>query len=198
MPQQFDQGVLFRNEWASTALEGAIHGPGIFRTFVHHDAGPHNFVVMPTGVRLLDFEFAGYGHGLLDVVCARLAFPPAFCGRLIPREVVAQLEARYRAELIPAVPALDDDERFTEAIAQASTHWAFSKLIGFWRAYLRERLLEGESRDTRDGRAPERAAFFRRQVFTYLRLALATLEEQNHLPELRTVLARLVQQLLGI
>jgi hypothetical protein len=71
---------------------------------------------------LLDFEVAGYGHGLLDVVCARLTFPPAFGGRLSPPDIVRQLEAAYRAELVGRVPAIADDELFALAVAQASAH----------------------------------------------------------------------------
>ncbi len=178
-------------------LERAIHGPGAFRTFVHHDAGPHNFVVTASGVKLLDFEFGGYAHGILDVVCARLAFPPAFRGRVLPKEVYHQLEERYRHEMGEVVPAMNDDEYFIQAVSQACAHWAFSKLIGFW-DYLKERLIEGESRDTRDGRKPERSAFLRMQVFTYLRLAMATLEEYDQLPELRLALSQIVEQLLKL
>jgi aminoglycoside/choline kinase family phosphotransferase len=179
-------------------LESSIHGAGALRTFVHHDAGPHNFVAAPGGVQLLDFEFAGYAHGLLDVVCARLAFPPAFRGRVLPLEVVRQLEEAYRAERVRQVPALRDDQVFAEAIAQAGAHWAFSKLLGLWNGYLRERLQEGETRDTRDGRSPERSAFLRMQVFTYLRLAQATLEEHDSLPELHQTLSKIVARLLDI
>ncbi len=179
-------------------LESVIHGPGIFRAFVHNDAGPHNFVFAASGARLLDFEFAGYGHGMLDVVCARLAFPPAFRGRVLPAMVVRQVEERYRAEMAEQLPEISDDDIFAEAISQSCAHWAFSKLIGFWKAYLQERLEQGEARDTRSGSAPERSAFFRRQVFTYLRLALAALEEHDQLPELRLALAQIVERLLRI
>ena len=178
-------------------MENAIHGPGHFRTFVHNDAGPHNFVVTDSGVQLLDFEFAGYGHGLLDVVCARLAFPPAFRGRVLPMEIVRQLEAAYRAELISLRPEASDDRLFTKAVAQACAHWAFSKLIGVW-DYLDERLSQGEARDRRDGRVPERNAFLRQQVFSYLRLASATLEEFDHLPELHSALSKIVNRLMQV
>ncbi len=192
--------IAFSDEFESAihALESAIHGPGIFRSFIHHDAGPHNFVATASGVRLLDFEFGGYGHELVDVVCARLAFPPAFRGRILPPEVVRKLEEAYLVELAQYAPGTISDEVFAEATAQACAHWAFSKLIGFWSGYLRERLKEGETRDTRGGRAPERSAFLRRQVFTYLRLALASLEELEQLPELRLTLSQIVERLLEI
>jgi hypothetical protein len=178
-------------------LESAIHGPGVWRTFVHHDAGPHNFVVTETGVRLLDFEFAGYGHGLLDIVCARLGYPPSFRGRIIPREVVRLMEESFQAELIRQAPELAGNLDFPQAMAQASIHWAFSKLIGFY-SYLRERLLKGEAYDRRDGRDPARAAFLRRQVFTYLRQAQEGLEEDDRLPALRGTLSQIVGRLLQI
>jgi hypothetical protein len=177
-------------------LETSIHNSSLWRTLIHHDAGAHNFVTGANGVKLIDYEFAGYGYGLLDVVCARLAFPPSFRGRLVPQTVYRQLEQCYRQEMAEVVSAARDDGLFAEAIARASAHWAFSKLCGFWEPYLRERLAEGESRDTRGGRAPERSAFFRQQVFTYLRLALETLEEGNPLPVLREVLAQIVDKLM--
>ena len=59
-------------------------------------------------------------------------------------------------------------------------------------------MARGKAYDTRDGRPPERSAFFRRQVFTYLRLALSTLEKFDQLPELRRALSQIVERLLGI
>lgn len=190
-------GIEIGDEFESAviALENTVHGPGALRAFVHNDAGPHNFVATASGVRLLDFEFGGYGHGLVDAACARLAFPPAFRGRVLPPEVARQVEAAYLAEL--QMEGLDD-AHFNEALAQACAHWAFTKLHGMWDGYLDEYLLEGESRDTRGGRPPERAAFFRSQVFTYLRLALTALDELDQLPVLRTALSRIVARLLDI
>ena len=189
--------VSERFDSAIDGLERAIHGPGALRTFVHHDAGPHNFMITVSGIKLLDYEFAGYANGFLDIVCARLAFPPAFRGRVLPPEIVRRVEEQYRLELAEQVPILNDGEGFMQAISQASAHWAFSKLLGFW-DYLEERLVEGEARDTRGGRPPERAAFLRMQVFTYLRLALTSLEEQDRLPELRLALSQIVDKLMGI
>lgn len=36
--------------------------------FAHLDAGPHNGLMTPNGLRLLDFEMAGFGNVLVDVV----------------------------------------------------------------------------------------------------------------------------------
>ena len=52
-------------------LEQAIHGPTPWRTFIHANAGPHNFLFLDGAVQLLDYEFGTYHHGLLDVVSAR-------------------------------------------------------------------------------------------------------------------------------
>jgi len=179
-------------------LEAAIHEPGPLRAFIHQDAGPHNFVLTAEGATPLDYEFAGFGQCLIDIVCVRLSFPPAFRGRVLAREVTAQVEARFRSEAARAIPALGDDAVYHEALSQACAHWAFSKLIGFWRNYLRDRLENGEAWDTREGRQPERAAFFRRMVFTYLWLTLDTLEETGQLDEIRAALERIVARLLHI
>ncbi len=184
-------------ERAILELESEIHGLGGWRTFVHQDAGPHNFVVAQTGVQLLDFEFAGYGQGMLDIVCARLGFPPAFRGRVLPKAVVRQIEASFEGEFFKLAPKMAGDLDYPQALAKASAHWALSKLIGFY-DYLEERLLKGAAYDARDGRDPQRSAFFRQQVFTYLRLALEGLEEGDFLPEFHQGLSQIVGRLLKI
>jgi Ser/Thr protein kinase RdoA (MazF antagonist) len=185
-----------RFDRALARLEASIHGPGSLRAFIHQDAGPHNFVLTPEGATPLDYEFAGFGQCLIDIACVRLAFPPAFRGRVLAPEVVEAVEARFRSAAVETIPKLGDDSLYHEALAQACAHWALSKLIGFWRNYLRDRLESGESWDTREGRQPERAAFFRRMVFTYLRLTLNTLEETDHLDAIRETLDRILTSLL--
>jgi hypothetical protein len=179
-------------------LESVIHGPGPFRTFIHNDAGPHNLVITTQGVQLLDFEFAGYGHGLVDLAAVRMGFPPSFRGRTVPADVVLQMEEGYRFELSHYWQGVLEDGLFAEAVAQACAHLAFSKLIGFWDGYFHERLQEGETRDTREGKDPRRSAFLRQQVFTYLRLALAVLEETHQHGELRQPLSQIVDQVMGL
>jgi len=107
------------------------------------------------------------------------------------------MEAAYFAKLTQLAPEMANKMDFPLAMNQASAHWVLSRLIGFT-AYLRERLLKGETYDRRDGRDPRRGAFSRQQELTYLRLTLANLEEINHLPEIRQALAQIVGRLLEI
>jgi hypothetical protein len=166
-------------------------------TLVHFDAGPHN--VQPTrhGLRMLDFEFAGLGNGLIDVVGARMAFPAAYRGRRVPTSVVETLEERYRAERDSGIASFAGEAPFRAALAQACAHWTLTKLSGFWRNYLRPRLAGGPSYDVREGKDPARAAYFRQMVFTYLFSFAETTREWQLLPELRVTIEQVMQALRG-
>ena len=123
---------------------------------------------------------------------------PSFRGRRLPREQVQALESAYRSALAGAIPEAGDDSLFHLALCQACAHWALSKWSSYWQGYLSERLSEGETRDTRPGKSPARSAFYRRMHYTYLRLALETLEEFDRLPVLRNALAAIDRRFLAI
>ena len=186
-----------RLEQALLQLENEIHGPGTWRTFVHNDAGPHNFAVTGEGVKLLDFEFAGFDYGPVDAACARLGFPPSFRGRILPQEIVSQVEDNYADELIKQAPEMAERLDFSLGLTKACAHWAFSTLNGF-APYLHERLKQGEAYDRRDGRDPKKDAFFRQSVLTILRLTVSSLEDNEQLAELRVPLSRIIEKLLQI
>jgi hypothetical protein len=182
---------------AVSAVEAAVHDPASpWRVLVHGDLGPHNVLLRSEGLVFLDFEFAHFGHGLVDAVGARLAFPQAFHGRCSHARAIRRLERAYRERLVTAVPEAGDDALFTTAIVQACAHWALSKLYGLWVVYLRERLAQGEAYDRQDGRTPERVVAFLGKVVAYIRAFLTTAEDAGQGSAVSTSLQQVVVALL--
>jgi hypothetical protein len=181
---------------AIAALAQAMCDASPFRTFAHLDAGPHNGLMTPHGLRLLDFEMAGFGNALVDVVGARMAFPAAYRGRRVPMLSVKALEARYRAEIVEAIPELAEDRVFERLLGQACAHWAFVRVWGFWRGYLKNRLDIGPDYETQHGIKPENTAYYRTMIFTYLRAFIETAETLGQQPLLRATAEQVLDALL--
>lgn len=185
-PSSFDSTIA--------AIGAAISDESPFRAFQHFDAGAHNVISTQHTLKLLDFEFAGFGHGLIDVVGARMAFPAAYRGRRSPAESVEALEASYREHIVDTIPIAADNRLFDSAIAFASAQWTVSKLYGFWKSYLQPRLREGAAYDEQGSRSPERSAYFRRMIFTYL-LAFTETAAERGLDGLRGTIGRVMEAL---
>jgi hypothetical protein len=177
------------------AVADAMRGSSPFRTFAHFDAGPHNVLLAQDGLKLLDYELAGFGNGLIDTTGARMAFPAAYRGRRIPRAGLETVEANYRTHLADANPLIADDTVYQTAITQACAHHAFVKMWGFWKNYLKNRLRVGDRYEAQQGINPDRAAYFRQMVFTYLLAFANTAEEFRQLPDLRAVIQQVMDAL---
>jgi hypothetical protein len=119
-------------------VEASIHDSELFRTFIHADAGPQNFLAVDRHFRLLDFEFGTFHHGLSDVVAARLGFPQTALAQSVPNQDAEILEQAYRRTVGVVMPEAADDETFNEALAAASAHWALNRWGGLWQAYFQE------------------------------------------------------------
>lgn len=173
------------------AVESAIHDAdgSPFRALCHCDAGPHNLLCMEDRVTMLDFEFAHFQNGLMDVVGARLSFPQAYRGRPAPPEMVRALETAYRAELAKSLPHTEDDRLFNTALVAACAHWALAYTVGLWRSYLKTRLEQGAAYDVELGITPmSNTISLSRKVAGYWRALIAVSEEYNMLPRLRSTM----------
>jgi Phosphotransferase enzyme family len=96
--------------------------PGPFLAYLHHDPCPDNCLIHDDGLKLIDFEFGGYGHALQDGIYGRIHFPTCWCVNRLPEHVPLKMEEAYRSELIngcPEAPELADDERFYRAVVEA-------------------------------------------------------------------------------
>lgn len=107
-------------------IRTAVTRPGPFTVLVHRDPCPDNVVLTPSGVRLIDFEFAHPGHALIDGLYPQLPFPTCWCCNTVPDDLGAELAAGYRDELITGVPEAADDDRYTDATANLMAYWLVS------------------------------------------------------------------------
>ncbi len=110
-----------------TTVVETLRAPGPFFTYIHGDPTPSNCLLVKAGPRLIDFEYAAYGHALLDGVQARMCFPSGPFVNRIPERIAQRAEAAYRAELARCCAAAADDMLFARAVAVACAYWA----IGF-------------------------------------------------------------------
>ena len=81
---------------------------------------------------LIDFEFAGPGHVLLDATYWRLGFPTCWCAGRLPDGVVARMDRAYR----DALPIEVDDGAFRQEMAMflfvrmfASQAWLLERAL---------------------------------------------------------------------
>jgi hypothetical protein len=90
-----------------------------FFAYLHRDPCPDNCLIAHDGLKLIDYEFGGYGHALSDGIYGRIHFPTCWCVNRLPEHVPLKMENAYRAELIKGCPEAADDERFYRAVVEA-------------------------------------------------------------------------------
>jgi hypothetical protein len=96
--------------------------PGPLVAFTHGDPAPTNALFTGDGsLRLVDFEYGAYRHGLYDLTAWVMLCP-------LPRELVATLRRSYLRNLTRAVPATRDDEYVARAWADVCAFRALSIL----------------------------------------------------------------------
>lgn len=83
------------------ALGEHLASPGPWRLLTHGDVAPSNAVCGTSDVHLVDFEYAGVRHALVDTLCWALVCP-------FPPELAARADDAYRAQAARALPMLDD------------------------------------------------------------------------------------------
>ena len=105
------------------AVMEELMNPGAFSSFVHGDCCPSNAVITPEGLRLYDYEVAGFGHALLDCAFARLRHLNCLDAYRIPLEVQRSMESAYRESLSGCCPAVKDDAVFARGITAACAGW---------------------------------------------------------------------------
>lgn len=106
------------------ALDLLLH-PGPFLAFSSGDPGDNNLLVHGSDGRLIDFEFAGYRHALLDGAMLHLPGPRWIT---MPDPVDGGLEDRYRSALVAGIPEAADDRSFSEQMAAAVMVTALGRL----------------------------------------------------------------------
>ena len=87
------------------AIAARMADPGPWLGLAHRDPCPDNVLFSDAEARLLDFEFAGPGHVLLDSSYWRMGFPTCWCAGRVPADRIAAMDDVYRRELGAALPA---------------------------------------------------------------------------------------------
>ena len=115
LPAGFDEAI-----WKT--VEFYMH-PGPFSVYVHGDSFPGNDLLLGKGVKLMDFESGGFGHGLIDGVFAWFHFPYDWKINRLPEATVSKTEGAYRRQLSKGCPQALDDAYFYPAVVAACSYW---------------------------------------------------------------------------
>jgi hypothetical protein len=155
-----------------------VESPGPFFSYIHGDPCPDNVLWDGNEVRLVDFEFGGFGHALIDATYGRMMFPTCWCANRLPVTVVSNMETAYRSELAKTCPAADDDQIFRTALARSCAYWLFTTVGGQLRRALNEDQDWG-------------IATVRQRILARLEAFIATTETCDELPALRALASHL-------
>ena len=101
------------------SFTGFLDKSGPFQAYSHHDPCPDNCLWVGEEIKLLDFEFGGFRHALLDGVYGRIHFPTCWCVNRLPEHIYIQMERVYRTELARGCPEAGDDALFSQAVVGA-------------------------------------------------------------------------------
>ena len=155
-------------------VTAAVESPGPFLSYVHGDPCPDNTFWDGGQLRLIDFEFGGFGHALADAAYGRMLFPSCWCANRVPRDVVSRMERAYRAELVKGCTEAQEDLLFESALTDVCGFWLLSSLS--------RHLANAVEADGRWG-----IATMRQRVLARLEAFVATAEEFDRRPALRHV-----------
>ena len=156
----------------AACVVSAIEHPGPFLSYIHGDPCPDNVSWNGEDVRLIDFEFGGFGHALMDAAYGRMIQPSCWCANQLPDDIVVRMESVYRAELVKGCPEAQDDRIFEAALAAACGAWMLNSLS--------RSLVRALEVDTTWG-----IATVRQRMLARLQTFIATSEQFDQLPALR-------------
>jgi hypothetical protein len=105
---------------ADLAEIAALDGPDVFSP---GDICPDNNILTDAGLRVLDFEGAGFGPVYLDAAYTRMPFATCWCVYRLPEGLRERIEAAYRAEVVTACPELADEPRWRHGLLLATAWW---------------------------------------------------------------------------
>lgn len=127
-------------------LEQEVHEDPSFRTLIHADAGPQNFLVGEE-THMIDFEFGTYLHAGCDVGGARVGFPQTWDSRAVASGDAKLFEGAYRRVAVASFPQLEDEQTFNRFVLAGSAHWALNRWGVGWRGVVEQ--LSGGVPDSR-------------------------------------------------
>ncbi|WP_019853649.1 hypothetical protein [Actinopolyspora mortivallis] len=107
------------------ATASGLLGATRYRSFSPSDICPDNSLVTGNGVRFLDFEWACVRDVALDAAYLRFPFPSSWCSYAMPDELVGNMLATWRAEVVEVWPELDDDAVLLPRLLEAQLLWVW-------------------------------------------------------------------------
>lgn len=164
------------------AIVDALMHPGPFLAYIHGDPCPDNVFDDHEKIRLIDFEFGHFGHALRDATYGRMVFPTCWCANRLPRSIVAEMEQRYREELIQGCPEAKEDRIYEHALVA---------MCGFWLLRALAWHLDDALKEDHDWGI----ASLRQRVLARLDAFALTSEEFSDFPALRATAGRLLELL---
>ena len=165
-------------------VAGHMAHPGGWLGLTHRDACPDNVVLAGSRARLLDFEFAGPGHVLLDAACWRMGFPTCWCAGRVPDAVATRMDRAYRDALGTRLPLARDDKAYATETALMLFARMFASLS--W-------LLEQALKKDADWGISTR----RRRLLWHLQAAIDGAVQSDTLPGLRMTASQWLADLAG-
>ena len=158
--------------------------PGQFDVFSPGDICPDNNLITETGVKFIDFESAEFHSVFLDAAYLRMPFSTCWCVFRLPDELALSTQARYRAVLSGAIPALAVDELWQPGVRRAMAAWTLHAMT-----YLFDRsVVRDESMNDLAAHAPTR-----RQLLRYRWQRLGDeLDQSGELPAISALMTNLL------
>lgn len=153
-----------RAEAEMTVVRTTLVEPGPFTTFSNGDSGANNFLVTGTDGRIIDFEFAGYRHALLDAACL---YTPGAMWMTVAHPASLGVDSIYRDALCDGFAQAEDDRTYGLALAAACM------------ARMMEKLLRLPKLDARPA-----GHYSRAQIISTIESAVRVAEENRSLPHL--------------
>jgi hypothetical protein len=98
---------------------------------------PRQHLITAEGVRLIDFESAGFHPVFLDAAYLRMPFSTCWCVLRLPAAVASSLEDAYRTSVCAVYPDLAADEVWQHGMRRATAIWTLHAM-----SYLLERSLD--------------------------------------------------------
>ncbi|GLW70967.1 hypothetical protein Kpho02_32660 [Kitasatospora phosalacinea] len=106
--------------------------------FTPGDTCPDNNLITPDGLRLLDFEAAGYQSVFLTAAYCRMPFSSCWCVHRLPDDLARRVEGAYRAEVVVQYPDLAEDALWQAGMDRATVVWTVDSTLHLLRRALPE------------------------------------------------------------
>jgi hypothetical protein len=156
-----------------------------YPVFSPGDICPDNNLITPDGLRVLDFEGAGYHPVFLDAAYTTMPFSTCWCVFRLPARMTAEIEAAYRTEVVTGYPELADDEVWRPGLLRALAAWTLDITVELTTTAL----IEDRPVNTRHHPVPTLRQLLR---YRWERLSREAAQEPDGLPALAALARKLL------